>query len=109
MIEFRDHKVRIKLDVQEQLLNANGTLHGGVQASMLDFVQGMLLRSVTKTKCLTINLTTHYLASVSEGEIFAEAKIIQLGHKIATLEGEIKDASNNLVAKGLGTFKILRD
>jgi uncharacterized protein (TIGR00369 family) len=109
ILDFDENKVKIKLGVQEHLLNANETLHGGVLASMLDFIQGMLLRSITKTKCVTISLNTHFLASVSSGEVFAEARILQLGYKIASLEGEIKDASNHLVAKGMGTFKIIRD
>ncbi|WP_257985387.1 PaaI family thioesterase [Bacillus sp. V5-8f] len=109
IIHFEDNDVKIKLRIQENLLNANGTLHGGVLASMMDFIQGMLLRSVTKTRCVTISLNTHFLSSISEGEVFAEAKILQLGYKIATLESEIKDNRNNVIAKGMGTFKILRD
>ncbi|WP_233522507.1 PaaI family thioesterase [Peribacillus glennii] len=109
IIQFQDNNVKIKLAVKENLLNANGTLHGGVLASMLDFIQGMLLRSVTKTKCVTISLNTHFLASVTEGDVFAEAKILQLGYKIATLEGQITDSGNKLLAKGIGTFKILRE
>ncbi|MGM7636766.1 PaaI family thioesterase [Bacillus sp. Hm123] len=109
VVEFTDDRVKIKLNIKDVLLNTNGTLHGGVYATMLDFIQGMLLRAVTKEKCVTTNLTTHFLASVSSGEIFAEATILQQGYKIAFIEGEITDADGRLLGKGTGTFKIIRE
>ena len=109
ILHFEENAVKIKLTIKEYVLNANGTLHGGVHATMLDYAQGMLLRSITKTKCMTVNLSTQYLAGISEGDIFAEAKVLQLGYKLAFLEGEIKDSTGRLLAKGTGTFKIIRD
>ncbi|WP_203363890.1 PaaI family thioesterase [Bacillus sp. REN10] len=109
VVDFKEDRVKIKLKIQDELLNTNGTLHGGVYATMLDFIQGMLLRAVTKEKCVTTNLTTHFLASVSSGEIFAEAKILQQGYKLAFIEGEITDAEGRLLGKGTGTFKIIRE
>lgn len=109
ILHFEENAVKIKLTIKEYVLNANGTLYGGVHATMLDYAQGMLLRSITKTKCMTVNLSTQYLAGISEGDIFAEAKVLQLGYKLAFLEGEIKDSTGRLLAKGTGTFKIIRD
>jgi uncharacterized protein (TIGR00369 family) len=108
IIHFEEHSVKIKLTIKEHVLNANGTLHGGVHATMLDFIQGMLLRSITKTRCATLNLNTQYLAAISEGDIFAEANVLQLGYKLAFLEGEIKDSFGKILAKGTGTFKVIR-
>lgn len=109
ILEFEEDHVLLKLSVDERFYNTNGTLHGGVHATMLDFIQGMLLRAVTKTNCVTTSLTTHYYASISSGDIYAEAKILQLGYKTAFLEGEIRGLENRLLAKGMATFKILRD
>ncbi len=108
IIYFEEGNVKVKLTIEESLLNTNGTLHGGVYATMLDFILGMVIRSVTKTRCVTTNLTTHYLASMSTGEIFAEAKVVQQGYKLAVVEGEIKDIKDNVIAKGIGTFKLIR-
>jgi acyl-CoA thioesterase len=46
---------------------------------------------------------------MSSGEIFAEAKVLQQGYKIAFTEGEIKDSNGNIIAKGTGIFKLIRD
>lgn len=75
---------------------------------MLDYVQGMLLRAITKEKCMTTSLTTQYFAPVSEGEIIAESKILKLGFKLAFMEAEIKNSKGEILAKGLGNFKLLR-
>lgn len=108
ILQFEEGNVRIKLTIQEYLLNTNHTLHGGVYASVLDFIQSMYLRSVTKTRCVTTNLTIHYTAPVSAGEVFAEASIISRGYKTAFVEGILKDQAGRLLAKGTGTFKLIR-
>ncbi|KEZ52556.1 PaaI family thioesterase [Metabacillus indicus] len=109
IVHFEENEVKIKLQMKEYVLNANGTLHGGVHATMLDYVQGMLLRSVSKTRCATINSSIQYLAPSTRGEIYAEGKILQLGYKTAFMEGVIKDSQGKLLAKGSGTFKLIRD
>lgn len=109
IVQFEEGNVIIKLNIKENLLNVNGTLHGGVHATMLDNILGMVTRSVTKARVVTTNLTVHYLASMSEGEIFAEAKVLQQGYKLAFTEGEIKDSKGNVIAKGIATFKLIRD
>lgn len=109
ILNFEENKVKIKLVMKDYVLNANGTLHGGVHATMLDYVQGMLLRSVSKTRCATVNSSVQYLAPSTSGEIYAEGKILQLGYKTAFMEGEIRDSEGKLLAKGSGTFKLIRD
>ncbi|KAB7707812.1 hotdog fold thioesterase [Bacillus aerolatus] len=108
ILQFEEGDVKIKLAMKDYLLNTNNTLHGGVYASVLDFIQSMHLRSVTKTRCVTTNLTVHYTAPVTGGEIFAEAEIISKGYKTAFVEGTIKDETGKLLSKGTGTFKLIR-
>ncbi|WP_174731291.1 hotdog fold thioesterase [Mesobacillus harenae] len=108
IVEFADDRVKVKLAIRDYLLNVNGTLHGGVHATMLDLISGMLLRSVTKQRVATTSLTTQYLAAVKQGEVFAEATIIQQGYKLAFVDSKIIDSENKLIAKGTGTFKIQR-
>ncbi|ARI76485.1 PaaI family thioesterase [Halobacillus mangrovi] len=105
---FEAGHVTLELEVKEKLLNANGTLHGGVHASMIDIILGMAIRSETKTRCTTINLNTHYLAPVSSGVITAKGRILQQGYKIVTAEGELFDEAGQMIAKGTGSYKLIR-
>lgn len=108
VVYMEEGKVKIKLPIQEKHFNANRTLHGGVHATMLDAIMGMTIRSMTKTGCTTINLNTNYLTPSVTGEIFATGKVSKLGYRIVTAEGELIDEKGNLLAKGIGTFKLLR-
>lgn len=109
IIHFEEGNVLLKLPANDQLLNVNGTLHGGVHAAMLDQILGMVIRVTTKTRCATINLNVNYLAPSAGTDIFATAKIIQKGYRIVTAEGELADEHGNMLAKGIGTFKLIRD
>lgn len=109
IIHFDEGNVQLKLPIQKQLLNANGALHGGVHATMLDLILGMAIRSTTKTRCTTINLNINYLAPSDTGDIFASGRIIQQGYRVVTAEGELWDSEGNMLAKGVGTFKLIRD
>lgn len=109
ILEFNEENVLLKLQLNDHLLNVNGTLHGGVHASMLDQVLGMLIKVTTKAPCATINLNVSYLAPTTGGVIFATAKVIQQGYRIVTAEAEIHDEQGTTLAKGIGTFKLFRD
>ncbi|MGV2621416.1 UNVERIFIED_CONTAM: PaaI family thioesterase [Halobacillus marinus] len=108
IIRFEEGDVLLKLAVTDKLRNVNGTLHGGVHASMIDLILGMTIRSATKTRCSTINLNVHYLAPVSGGDLYAKGKLLQQGYKIVTAEAEMYDREGVMAAKGMGTFKLIR-
>ena len=109
IVRFEEGNVRLKLNIEKHMLNVNGSLHGGIHATMLDMILGIVIRSLTKARVVTTSLTVHYLGSMSAGEIFAEAKVLQHGYKTAFAEGEIKDSTGNLIAKGTGVLKLIRD
>lgn len=101
-------RVKIKLRVHEALRNTQGVLHGGVHATMIDNIIGMTIRSISESSCVTIQLNTHYLAPVRDGTIFAAGKVIRHGKTIVTGEGEITDEDGHMLAKGSGTFKLIK-
>lgn len=109
IVNVNEGDVLLKLSLKEELLNTNKTLHGGVHASMLDTVQSLALRTLYQVPVATMNLDVHYFAAVNSGDLFARAKILQKGYKIATIEAEIIDSKNQLIAKGTGIYKIIRE
>jgi len=109
IIEFEEGNVLLKLPIRNQLLNANDSLHGGVHATMLDLVLGMAIRSTTKTRCTTISLNINYLSPSTEGVVYATGKIMKQGYLTVVAEGEMKDENGEFLAKGMGTYKLIRD
>ncbi|WP_246516351.1 PaaI family thioesterase [Salicibibacter cibarius] len=108
MTEAEDGGVTVVLDIDEKHMNRNGILHGGVHATMLDNILGAALARHTGMPSTTISLNVNYLAPVKKGRLTASATILQLGYKSATVEGVIMDTEGTAIAKGTGTFKILR-
>ncbi|MEH7377180.1 MULTISPECIES: PaaI family thioesterase [Bacillaceae] len=109
MIQLDGGEIILELPVSSSNLNPNGTLHGGVYASLLDIVMGVNIRNLAGHPLVTVNLNISYFATAVEGEkIIASAKILQQGYKIVSAEGEIRNYEGKLLAKGIGTFKILR-
>ncbi|MDQ0214650.1 acyl-CoA thioesterase [Oikeobacillus pervagus] len=108
ILSFEEGNVETKLQVKEDFMNTNGTLHGGVHASMIDFVMGMTIVSKTKIKCNTMNLNIHYIKPVLTGDIFAKGFIVHEGYKTIVVEGILYDKEGELIAKGSGTFKLMR-
>lgn len=109
IVHYQEGDILLKLPVTEKLLNANQTLHGGVHATMLDVILGITIRSITKTRCTTINLNVNYFVPVASGNVFAKGRVLQQGYRIVTAEGELHDEEGNMIAKGIGTFKLIRD
>ncbi|MEW9502059.1 PaaI family thioesterase [Jeotgalibacillus marinus] len=109
ILAFEEENVEIKLSLQQYLLNTKRTLHGGVHASMMGFIQSMHLRSVTRTRCIATSSTVHFTAPVKTGDIYAKASIISRGYKTAFVDSIVRDEEGDIVSKGTGTYKIIRE
>ncbi|SOC06135.1 uncharacterized protein (TIGR00369 family) [Ureibacillus xyleni] len=109
IIDFDEDRVILKLEIRDDLLNNNHTLHGGIHASMIDQVLAMCIRAKTKSRCATISLNINYLAPITAGTVYATGRIVQLGYRITQAEGEVYTEDGTVLAKGIGSFKIIRE
>ncbi|MFD6443425.1 PaaI family thioesterase [Peribacillus sp. NPDC060186] len=108
IVQFEEGKVIIEVPVENYLINANDTVHGGIYATLLDSIMGVTFRSIVRQPVTTMNLNINYLNPISEGKMIAKAKVIRLGYKTLVGEGEITDESGQLLAKATGIFKVIR-
>jgi acyl-CoA thioesterase len=54
-------------------------------------------------------MSINYFAPLMNGEeMMATAKILQQGNSIVTAEGLVNDSKGSVVAKSIGTFKIMQ-
>ena len=95
-----------RIDVEDVHLNGNGTLHGGVYASLIDNAMGLSVAALVGLRTATIALDVHFLGAVREGAITCIAEVVHRTRRIATVEAKVRDAEGNLVAMGTGTFRI---
>ena len=93
----------------EKHMNTNQSLHGGVMASLLDTASGMSVRSLLDESetIATINLSINFLRPGFSGKLTAKGHVKSKGKKMATVEAELYDDKNKLLANSIGTFMIL--
>lgn len=99
-------KAVCQIDVEDIHLNGNGTLHGGVYASLLDNAMGLAVAALVGLRTATIGLDVRFLGAVKEGRITCSAEVVHRTRRIATVEAKVRDREDDLVAMGTGTFRI---
>jgi uncharacterized protein (TIGR00369 family) len=104
--EVEPGKAVCNIDVESIHLNGNGTLHGGVYASLIDNAMGLSVAALVGLRTATIGLDVHFLGAVREGRITCSAGVVHRTRRIATVEARVRDGDGNLVAMGTGTFRI---
>ena len=105
--------VRLRLTVRDDLRNAaDAPLHGGVYSALVDTAVGGALSTLHEAAAggvgqTTLDLNVSFLASVSEGAVFAEGRILRKGRTVAFGEATITDSSGRLLAVGRATYMIV--
>src|SRR5215211_289300 len=108
LAQYFDERVTFSrhIDVESIHLNGNGTLHGGVYASLIDNAMGLSVAALVGLRTATIGLDVHFLGAVREGRITCSAEVVHRTRRIATVEARVRDGDGSLVAMGTGTFRI---
>src|SRR5438105_993106 len=96
----------VHIDVQEFHLNGNGTLHGGVYATLIDNAMGIAVSALVRVRTATTQMNVHFLGPVSAGRIRCHADVVHRTRRTATAEAKVYDDAGNLVALGTGAFRI---
>ncbi|HEX2740345.1 MAG TPA: PaaI family thioesterase [Rubrobacter sp.] len=104
--EVEPGKAVCYIDVEDIHLNGNGTLHGGVYASLIDNAMGLAVAALVGLRTATIGLDVKFLGAVREGRISCSAEVVHRTRRIATVEARVRNGGDNLVALGTGTFRI---
>lgn len=101
---------RIRLTVDQAWLNPNGSLHGGVIYTMVDYGMGGAVQVALPAGqyCTTIEVKISYLAPVREGTLTVETEVVKRGRNIAFTESKVRDGKGRLVVTASGSMFIIR-
>jgi acyl-CoA thioesterase len=101
-------KAEVSVMAGPELMNRGNAVHGGVLAALLDTVLSQAIHTevTSHTPLVTIELKVNYLAPARQGELVAEAEVIQVGGSVAVASGFVRDSSGTRVAFGVGTFRL---
>lgn len=102
-----------ELDVAPRHLNRQGSLQGGVTATLLDAACGYAgLHDGTRGGALghavTVMLTISYIGRVDSGRLSAIGSVTKSGRNLYFASAELVAGSGELVATAQGTFKRFR-
>lgn len=111
LVETTRERAVVSLKKRPELLNSWGATHGGVIITMLDFVMSWAVRGHYGVVggVLTIDLSVGFMKGSFGEKITAEGKVLHGGKSTAFCEAEARDDKGELLAKAIGTFKLLGD
>jgi uncharacterized protein (TIGR00369 family) len=96
----------VRLPYNPGLDQAQGGVHGGVYATMLDSA-GWFTAAVAYKRSswlVTSELSIHFLEPVKEEELIAIGTMIKKGKRQAIVEMDLRTATGGLAAHAVGTF-----
>lgn len=111
LLEQTREQAAIALDRRPELLNSWGAAHGGVIMTMLDYVMSAAVRGHygMDSGVLTVDMSVGFMKAGFGERIRATARVLHGGASTAFCEGEARDEKDELIAKAIGTFKLLAE
>ena len=108
--EAEKGKAAVRVEVSEKHLQAYGTVHGGMIATLIDSAAGLAVNSLLVEegkRAVTVELDIKFVNPASCKELMAEGKVISVKSSIATACAEVKGEKDELIAFGTATFYVL--
>jgi uncharacterized protein (TIGR00369 family) len=108
-IEYDDAKQQtlVRLPYADFLCNPQGSVHGGILATVIDISMGHLCHRYLST-AVTIEMQTRFFRPITGG-CRAEGRLIRPGRRIVHLESRLYDDDDRLAALGTGSWHRLDD
>jgi uncharacterized protein (TIGR00369 family) len=106
--EILPGEVEAVLVLQPHHLNPMGVSHGGVLMTLLDFAMAMSAKSKAKHQGagMTIDMSIAFMKGGQE-KLTVRGKVLRSGKSIHFCEATVHDITGEMVAKAMGTFKLV--
>ncbi len=102
-------RVACRLVTAARHQNIQGVIHGSVSMAVLDTAMGHALDSLLEPGqfCSTTQISLQYLRAARPGETLeAVGSVTHRGRSVAFLEGELRNAQGDLLARAQGTWHV---
>ena len=106
-IAFGVDTCTVTIPVRDFLRNPQGTLHGGIIATLFDISMGHLLKHASGDAGTTLEMKVQYLKPARAGSVTCEARFNKQGRTISYLEAKMFDATGIPVAVATSTWQRL--
>lgn len=103
---LHDERPILAVRLQSQHLNFVRIAHGGFLASVADIAFGVILKRLSQTPPVTINLNVDYIGAVREGDwIEAHVEVLKAGNNFTNASCLLK-VGDRLVLRANGVFTV---
>jgi uncharacterized protein (TIGR00369 family) len=111
IVEAGKGRVVITAAPKDTHLNPQGTVHGGLAATLLDSCMGLAVQTLLDkgVGSTTLEFKISFVRPITPetGTIRAEGTVVNAGRRVGTAEGRVTDASGKLLAHATTTCLIL--
>jgi uncharacterized protein (TIGR00369 family) len=106
--EASEGRVRLEIPATDAQRNLQGTIHGGLLATLADTAMGLAVRTTIEPgrPHVTIEMSIHYLRPASPGTIGAIGTVVRAGSQIAYAEADVVAPDGTLLARATGTYGV---
>jgi uncharacterized protein (TIGR00369 family) len=94
----------IEFDATEMLLNPQGSLHGGVIATIMDISMGHLVNRIAGPGA-TIEMKIQFMRPVSAGRCTCEGRFLRRGRNLSFMESRFFGPDGKLAGMATATWK----
>lgn len=101
-------RVHMRFSAQPAFLNPAGMVHGGMLAAMMDELLAVTMTAGMREGQfnVTLDLGTRFLKGAQPGPIDGHGSIVKRGRTVGFVEGELRNAAGDLLARGHATMQI---
>jgi uncharacterized protein (TIGR00369 family) len=100
----------VRMPFSEKLLNDGGPnvpIHGGAIATLADFAACAAIWSLDDTqRSMTVSMTVNFTGPGIQSDLIATAIVRRSGKRLASINVDIRDKADTLVADAMVTYKI---
>ncbi|OWT61737.1 PaaI family thioesterase [Candidimonas nitroreducens] len=105
--EYPGHACVISFELRDFMLNPQGSLHGGVVATVMDISMGHLLNRL-QGPGTTLEMKIQYVKAARQGTLWCRGELTKLGQGISYLRSTLSDEAGDIVAFATSTWKRLK-
>ena len=105
--EAAEGEATLEVEVDHRHLNAAGTVHGGMLATLVDTTMGSAIRSAVGDETpATSQLSLTYLRPAKPGRLVVTATVRKRGENLTVCEADVEQEGRSLV-HALATFALV--
>ena len=106
IVEVAENFARVKMAYSKDLVNPYGMINGGILSTLADAaVANALLGAYDDEILTTVEFKMNFWRA-AKTDVYAEARILHRGKRLAVGEVEVMDDKKALLAKGLFTYAV---